>query len=71
MTLQVRLGGNVIVFAFKEYHRALDWARLEVRASTLTRRLGLDFLKYVRRIALDQKQLNWQDVFARGHGLSG
>ena len=56
MTLQVRPNGNLIVFAFKELLRpAIDWERLEATAVDLKRRFGLDFPKYVRRIALDWK----------------
>jgi len=71
MTLSVRWDGNVIVFAFKERARQIDWAHLEVTASTLTHRLGLDFPKYVRRLALDRKLRDWQGVFSEDRVLSG
>jgi len=64
MTLQVRPNGNLIVFAFKELLRpAIDWERLEATAVDLKRRFGLDFPKYVRRIALDWKLRRWGRAF--------
>jgi hypothetical protein len=63
MTLQVGQDGNVIVFAFKERRPASDWEQLEATAVDLKRRFGLDFPKYVRRIALDWKLRRWQYVF--------
>jgi spermidine synthase len=53
MTLQVRSAGNVIVFAFKEGRPELDWEQLEAAAVDLKRTFGLDFPRYLRRIALD------------------
>jgi spermidine synthase len=56
VTLHVRPDGNDIVFAFKGGHvEAMDWRRLEITALALKDRLGLDFPRYVRRIA---QQLN-------------
>jgi spermidine synthase len=55
LTLQVKPDGNVIVFAFKECRPEIDWEYLEATAVDLKRRLGLDFPRYVRRIALDWK----------------
>jgi spermidine synthase len=63
MTLQVGQDGNIIVFAFKERRPAIDWEQLEATAVDLKRRFGLDFPKYVRRIALDWKLRRWQYVF--------
>lgn len=64
MTLQVRPNGNVIVLAFKELPRPeIDWERLEVTAVDLKRRFGLDFPKYVRRIALDWQLRRWGRAF--------
>jgi spermidine synthase len=64
MTLQVRPNGNVIVLAFKELPRPeIDWEQLEVNAVDLKRRFGLDFPKYVRRIALDWKLRRWGRAF--------
>jgi spermidine synthase len=52
MTLRVRPDGNVIVLAFKDgYPEMIDWKHLEAMAVDLKRRLGLDFPKYVRRLA--------------------
>jgi spermidine synthase len=56
ITLRVRPDGNVIVFAFKDADtEAIDWPHLEATAVELKNRLGLDFPRYVRRIA---QQLN-------------
>jgi hypothetical protein len=51
------------VFAFKERRPAIDWEQLEATAVDLKQRFGLDFPKYVRRIALDWKLRRWQYVF--------
>lgn len=50
LTLRVRQDGNLLVFAFKE-HPPIDWEQLAVAATGLKRNFGLDFPKYVRRIA--------------------
>jgi spermidine synthase len=63
MTLQVRPDGNVIVFAFKERRPEPDWGQLEATAVDLKRTFGLDFPKYLQRIALDWKSRRWQHVF--------
>lgn len=60
MTLQVRPDGNVIVFAFKERHPELDWQQLQATAVDLKRKLGVDFPRYLRRIALNWKLRRWQ-----------
>ncbi len=64
MALQVRPDGNVIVFAFKTRHPELDWQRMEVTAVDLKRKLGLDFPRYLRRMALNWKLRRWQHIFA-------
>jgi spermidine synthase len=63
MTLQVRPDGNLILFAFKETRPEIDWLQLEATAANLKRKLGLDFPRYVRRIALDWKLRRLQPVF--------
>ena len=60
MSLRVRLNGNLIVFAFKGSRPEIDWVRLGTRAADLKRRLGLDFPRYVRRMALERRLLSWQ-----------
>jgi spermidine synthase len=64
LTLPVRPSGNIIVFAFKEHRPQVPWARLEARAVELKRRFGLQFPRFVRRIALDMKKRRWQHAFA-------
>jgi spermidine synthase len=51
MTLRVRRYGNVVVFAFKEGRPQVDWEQMAVAAAGLKRKFGLDFPRYVRRIA--------------------
>jgi spermidine synthase len=63
MTLQVRPDGNLIVFAFKERRPEIDWERMQIAATDLKRRLGLDFPRYIRRIAINWKSRRWQPVF--------
>ena len=63
MTLQARPDGNLIVFAFKERHPEIDWEQLEAAATGLKRKFGLDFPRYIRRIALNRKLRRWQPVF--------
>jgi hypothetical protein len=63
MTLQVRPDGNLIVFAFKKRPPEIDWEQLAAAAVDLKRTFGLDFPRYVRRIALDWKLRRWQPVF--------
>jgi len=64
LTLPVSSHGNVIVFAFKEHRTQEPWEHLEADAAGLKRRFGLDFPKYLRRIALDLTLRRWQPVFA-------
>jgi spermidine synthase len=64
LTLQVRRDGNVIVFAFKDRHPEFDWDQLEATATDLKRKIGLDFPRYVRRLALKWKLRRWRPVFA-------
>jgi spermidine synthase len=63
MTLRVRRYGNVVVFAFKEGHAQIDWEQMAAAAASLKRKFGLDFPRYVRRIALDWKLRRGQPVF--------
>jgi spermidine synthase len=63
MMLQVRPDGNVIVIAFKERHPELDWEQLEATAVDLKRKFGVDFPRYVRRIALNWRLRRWQPAF--------
>jgi hypothetical protein len=54
LTLPVRSAGNLIVFAFRDglpREPAMDFASA---ALDLKRALGLDFPRYVRRIAAEQ-----------------
>jgi spermidine synthase len=60
MTLQVIPDGNLIVFAFKERRPQIDWEQLEATAADLARTFGLDFPKYLRRIAINWKLRRWQ-----------
>lgn len=63
MMLPVTLDGNIILFAFKERSPEIDWEQLAATAATLKRKLGLDFPRYVRRIALDWKSRRVQYAF--------
>jgi spermidine synthase len=63
LTLRVRYDGNFIVFAFKEHRPDTDWEQLAAAAPGLKRRFGLDFPRYVRRLALDWKLRRWQHAF--------
>ena len=62
MTLRVRSDGNVIVFAFKEERLDISLQRLTTHAIELKQLFGLDFPRFVERIALDWK--------SRGSGSS-
>lgn len=53
LTLPGRRGGNVIVFAFKQPTVEVHWESAEGATRELRSRYGLDFPRYVRRIALD------------------
>jgi len=63
MTLQVRPDGNLIVIAFKERRPEIDWEQMEIAATDLKRKLGLDFPTYIRRIAINWKLRRWQPLF--------
>jgi len=63
MTLQARPDGNLIVIAFKERRPEIDWEQLQATAVDLKRKFGLDFPRYVRRIALNWKLRRWRPVF--------
>lgn len=62
MTLQVRPGGNVIVLAFKDRRLEIDWEQLVTTAFTLERKFGLNFPRFLRRIALNWKLRRWQRI---------
>lgn len=53
VTLRVRGGGNLIVFAFKDGLLSIGWEQLEAGALELRRRFKLDFPRYLRRMASD------------------
>lgn len=55
VALRAREEDNVIVFAFKKRVPVDDWQRLEPTARELKRHLGLDFPRYVRRMALQAR----------------
>ncbi len=63
LTLRVRENGNVIAFGFKAPRPKRSWSRLEGDALGLKRRFGLDFPRYVRRMALDSQRRRWQPAF--------
>src|SRR5579872_1090704 len=63
LTLQVRPDGKLIVFAFKEPRPEFNWGQLELVASRLKRQLGLDFPRYLRRIALNRTLRRCQPAF--------
>jgi spermidine synthase len=63
MTLQGRPDSNVILFAFKEHRPEIDWEQLQATAVELKRKFGLDFPRYVRRVALNWKLRRLQHVF--------
>ncbi len=64
LTLPVRTKGSVIAFGFRERRPPNPWEGLELLASALRRRYGLDFPKFARRIALESKLRGWQRAFA-------
>jgi spermidine synthase len=53
LRLPVRADGNIIVLAFKERCPAVSAEQLEAGAVELKRSFGLDFPRYLRRLALD------------------
>jgi spermidine synthase len=59
MTLPAGRDSNLIVFAFKEDHTDVSWQHLAASAIELKRRFGLDFPRYVRRIALHWNLRKW------------
>ena len=69
MTLQVRPDGNLIVFAFKERRPEIDWEQLEATAIDLKRKFGLDFPRYVRRIALNRTLRHGSPHSSEEHGV--
>lgn len=52
VALRARQEDNIIAFAFKKRVPVEEWQRLERTALELKRHLGLDFPRYVRRMAL-------------------
>jgi spermidine synthase len=57
MVLAAHDDGNVIVFAFKQPDAIeVDWLGLESGAGRLKHRFGIDFPRYVRRMARDWKR---------------
>jgi spermidine synthase len=55
LTLPVRSDGNVVVFAFKADTFDIAWQRLADRAIELKRQFGLEFPRFLQRIALHWK----------------
>lgn len=47
MVMEVRNGGNHLLFAFKNRHFVPDWALLRLQAKQLLQRHGLDFPRYL------------------------
>jgi hypothetical protein len=50
MSLKVRDGGNQIAFAFKNPDFYPAWERLKPIAIELSRKLGLDFVRYLEQL---------------------
>lgn len=65
LALNVRSSRNVIVFAFKEPRDDFDWDHLQRMAVDLKCHYGLNFQRYVRRMALDWSLHRWHDAIAR------
>ena len=55
VALRARQEDNLVVFAFKKRTPLDEWEHLERTAVDLKRRLGLDFPRYVRRMALQMR----------------
>ena len=66
LTMQARLDGNVIVLAFKDSSPDIRPDLLGVTAEDLKRRFGLDFPRYVRRMAIDLQLRRWERAFTPG-----
>ncbi len=60
LTMRARPDANDIVLAFKDRCPDLQPNQLNLVASQLKRRLGLDFPRLVRRIALDVQLRRWE-----------
>ena len=56
LTLRVKADGNVIAFAFRDQRPEVSWEQMEAEGAGLTRRFGLDFPGFVRRMAQDFSQ---------------
>ncbi len=62
LTLPAPGDGNIIVFAVKEDPLKIRWRDLQERAIELKPRFGLDFPRFVRRMALAWKLRRWNRV---------
>lgn len=51
LTLHARMDGNFVMLAFKERRPQIDWEHLSTAAADLKRRFGLDFPRYLQRLA--------------------
>jgi spermidine synthase len=60
LALKVRDSRNLIVIAFKEPRAEFDWDRLQRMAIDLKRHLGLNFERYLRRMAQDWSLHKWR-----------
>ncbi len=59
VTLPVPGDGNIVVFAVRSNPLVLRWRHLEERALELRARYGLEFPRFVRRMALVWKLRRW------------
>ena len=59
VTLPAPRDGNIVVFAVKENPLEIRWQHLEKRAAELKPRFGLEFPRFVRRMALNWKLRRW------------
>jgi hypothetical protein len=63
LTLPVQADGNIVVFAVKEDPPEIRWQHLEERAVELKPQFGLEFPRFVRRMALVWKLRRWDRLF--------
>jgi spermidine synthase len=56
MSLKVRDGGNQIAFAFKNPDFYPAWERLKPIAIELSRKLGLDFVRYLEQLQKNERR---------------
>ncbi len=66
VTLPAVGDGNVVVFAVKENPVSIRWRHLEQRAIELKPRFGLEFPRFVRRMALAWKLRRWDRLVQAG-----